>query len=137
MEMLMGYIRAIHKLYRHNVDQLIEKYEVYPGQPPALLKIAEQDGIIQRQLADYLQVTAPTLSVMLKRMEKSGLIERRPDERDHRSVRVYLTAKGKEASGAVRVALQVVDEKMVANFTAEEREMIHRLLQTMKTNLIS
>ncbi|MEK0313536.1 MarR family winged helix-turn-helix transcriptional regulator [Cohnella sp. 56] len=124
------------KLHRRETDKLIQPAGVYPGQPPVLFRLADEDGLRQRDLAERVGLAPATLTVMLSRMEKSGLVERRPDERDQRVSRVYLTGKGREALTAVREAIRVVEERALDGFLPEERLLMRRMLLQMRHNLI-
>ena len=122
---LMG---RTHRLFRHNVDLLIRDYDVYPGQPPLLLRLAREDGQSQKELASHMHVQPATLTVMIDRMAKHGLLERKADTRDQRVSRVFLTDKGRAAATGVREALERLEERSFARFSSEEREMFRELL---------
>ena len=49
-----------------------------------------------RQLTRLLKLEAPTLSPLLKRLEKAGLVQRWRDPADERSVLVRVTERGRE-----------------------------------------
>ena len=55
------------------------------------------EGISQQDLARKLLVGRSNVSMLLPQIEKRGLIERRPDDKDKRVLRLYLTEKGREA----------------------------------------
>ncbi|RAL24148.1 MarR family winged helix-turn-helix transcriptional regulator [Thermoflavimicrobium daqui] len=123
------------KLYRHNVDMLIGEYDVSPGQPPLLMRLAEKDGQIQKELARQIHVKPATLTVMINRMQKAGLVERKPDQIDQRVSRVYLTEKGRLATEAVKNALYTIEQKCFEHFSSEEKILFRRLLQQMHDDL--
>ncbi len=47
-----------------------------------------------QDMAFGLELTAPTVSVGVRRLEQAGLLERRPDPLDGRAVQLYLSAQG-------------------------------------------
>jgi DNA-binding MarR family transcriptional regulator len=59
-----------------------------------LMLLAEHARLAPKRLVAMLSLTAPKLSMVLDRMQARGLIERRPDLIDRRSVEVMLTADG-------------------------------------------
>ena len=61
------------------------------------LRESEQEGLTQRALADLMASDPNTVTSVLNRMERSGLIERRPHETDRRAKRVRLRPKGRRA----------------------------------------
>ena len=75
--------------------KLMSEKDFYPGQSACLLVIANYPGITQRELAERLSKAAPTVAVMLQKMEAAGLIIRNNDDQDRRLIRVFLTDRGK------------------------------------------
>ncbi|WP_020619367.1 MarR family winged helix-turn-helix transcriptional regulator [Paenibacillus daejeonensis] len=124
-----------HKLFRHNVDLQIRAFDVYPGQPPLLLRLVRMDGLSQKELAGHMHVQPATLTVMINRMAKNGLLERRPDDRDQRVQRVFLTEKGRTAAAAVQDALGSLEEYSFARFSDSEKALFRELLERMRTDL--
>ncbi|MGM0710895.1 MarR family winged helix-turn-helix transcriptional regulator [Brevibacillus parabrevis] len=130
----MGHVMKLHK---KNVEYLIQNYDVYPGQPILLMRLAHTDGLIQKELARRIQIKPATLTVMINRMEKCGLVKRRADERDQRISRVFLTDKGRLATKAVKEALRVLELKCFEDFTAEEKIVLQGMLDRMHGNLMA
>lgn len=64
------------------------------GQNRSLALLARNEGMKQADLARNAHVRPSSVSEVLERLEKSGLIERRRDQKDRRVLRVYLTDKG-------------------------------------------
>ncbi|XOK63039.1 MarR family winged helix-turn-helix transcriptional regulator [Paenibacillus elgii] len=128
-------MRHVLKLHRHSVDLMIQKYDVFPGQPPLLMRLSERDGQSQKELADSMLIKPPTLTVMINRMEKTGLVERKPDPDDQRVSRVYLTGKGRQAAAGVQEALQVLEAKCFEHFNPEEKMLFRRLLWQVRDDL--
>src|SRR5699024_6267897 len=81
----------ILRLHYYRTHVLLEEVDIYPGQPPMLFILNKEGGQSQSELAEKLQVKPSTITVMLKRMEKEGIVERRKDELDQRIIRVYIT----------------------------------------------
>ena len=60
-----------------------------------MLALWEQDGVRVSDLGKRLYLDSGTLTPLLKKMEKQGLVERRRSEEDERTVRIFLTAQGR------------------------------------------
>ncbi|MFO7785449.1 MAG: MarR family transcriptional regulator [Desulfatiglandales bacterium] len=59
------------------------------------VEILNSQGVLKmKELAEKMGVTTGTLTVLVDRLEKAGLVERRPHETDRRSIRVLLTDRG-------------------------------------------
>lgn len=125
----------VMKLHFHRAHSLLNTVDIYPGQPPMLFALHIKDGQSQKELAERLKIKPATITVMLKRMENAGLLERRPDENDQRISRVYFTDKGKEAYEKVHGLMKIIEAECFENFTIEEKILLKRLLMQMKDNL--
>lgn len=123
------------RLHYYRTHVLLEEVGVYPGQPPMLFILNEKDGQSQKELADKLQIKSSTITVMLKRMENSGLVTRRKDKLDQRITRVYITKKGKEICNEAIGVMNRVEEEMFRNITIEERIILRRLFMQIRENI--
>jgi DNA-binding MarR family transcriptional regulator len=123
------------RLHYYRAHMLLDKVGIYPGQPPMLLALYKKDGQSQRELANRLKIKPATITVMLRRMEKAQLVERRQDAEDQRISRVYLTDKGKEACEEVKKVINIIDAECFSNFTQEEQILLRRLFMQMRDNL--
>jgi DNA-binding MarR family transcriptional regulator len=54
-----------------------------------------KDGILVTEIADKVLLDTGTLSPLLKRMERSGLLRRARSSKDERRVEIFLTDQGK------------------------------------------
>ncbi|WP_315116431.1 MarR family winged helix-turn-helix transcriptional regulator [uncultured Clostridium sp.] len=123
------------RLHYYRTHKLLEKVGVYPGQPPMLMALHIKDGQSQKELSDKLNIKPATITMMLKRMEKFDLVERKVDAEDQRVVRVYLTEQGKNLSKEVIQIMKIINQECFSNFTEEEKVLLRRLLMQMKDNL--
>lgn len=125
----------ILRLHHYRTHVLLEDIGVYPGQPPMLFILNKKDGQSQKELADKLNIKPSTITVMLRRMEKAGLVERKQDEEDQRVSRVYITEKGKEVCKKAKDAMEIISKECFGSFTVDERIILRRLLMDMRDNL--
>ena len=116
------------KAHRGNVGGLLAAVGLHVGQDMVLIELWQSDGLRGGALAWRLGVEPPTVTKVLRRLESSGLVERRPDPSDARSFRVYLTEKGRDLEGPVTRLWERAQERTLAGLNAEERETLHRLL---------
>lgn len=123
------------RLHYHRTHMMLDKIGVYPGQPPMLYFLEKEDGQSQKDLADKLNVKPATITVMLNRMEKSGLVLRKQDDEDQRISRVYITEKGKEVYKQVEETMSRIESECFYNFTEEEKIVLRRLFMQMRDNL--
>lgn len=121
--------------HHHHIHTELHEHDVYPGQPPLMLALAREGGQSQSELARKLDIKAATLTVMLNRMEKNGLVRRDSDPADLRVSRISLTEKGYETVHTVRETLDKLEEQALSQFTAEEKELFRHFLMRVNDNI--
>lgn len=123
------------RLHHYRTHVLLEEVGIYPGQHHLLFVLNKSDGQSQKELADKLNITPATITVMLKRMEKSGLVQRRVDEEDQRISRVFITEEGSKICNDALKAVEKLEEECFGSLTVEEKVILRRLLLEMRDNL--
>ncbi|AVQ11007.1 Organic hydroperoxide resistance transcriptional regulator [Leptospira santarosai] len=109
--------RAVTSLYRPILDKLGLTYPQYL----VLLVLWKKDGHSVKEIGKRLYLDSGTLTPLLKRMEDSELILRKRSEEDERSVRIFLSSKGKKlkekAAGVPTKLLEIleVDKKSLTD----------------------
>ena len=83
----------------------------------------------------HLCVEPPTVTKMLQRMEKAGLVERRQDDEDGRASRVNVTAQGRALQQPILQVWDNLEARMLANMTMTEQTLLRRLLIQALANL--
>lgn len=122
-------------LHRYAISTSLSGMKLYRGQPEILEYLNEHGDCSQRELADFLGVTPASIATSLKRMSKSGFIERTSDENDRRINRLRLTEKGKEIRLAGRDECDRVDKAMFNGFSDEEISSFTDMLSRIAENL--
>jgi len=107
------------------------------GQPKVLEYLFAHDGAIQKTIAQACQIEPATVTSLLSRMERSGLIERKYKNGDKRYICVYLTDMGRKESEYVVNAFNVIETAALKNFSAEEKEQFILFLKKVNNNLLS
>ncbi len=85
-----------------------------------------RDGGPQRitALAEAEAVSQPSMTSLVGRLERAGLVERASDPDDARAVLVTITSEGLERLLAIREARAAAVEARLAGLDAEEREVL-------------
>ncbi len=122
----------LHRYYIHHTEA---GTKMYPGQPPILEYLDKNENCTQADLADFLHVSPASIAVSLKRMQKSGLIDKRTDESDMRCNRIFITDTGREEKEKWRRECDRIDEKMFRGFTDEEMTQLSEYVQRLTANL--
>lgn len=126
----------IVRLSFNQSHQILEKYGLYPGQPRLLLCLYHEDGVSQSTLAEQLQVKASTITMMIKRLERGGLLRKACDTEDKRVCRIFLTPKGYSVCDELKLVNDNHEALYTENFSIEEKIILKRLLMQVRQNLI-
>ena len=73
---------------------------------------------------------------LIDRLEHNGWIERRTDEKDRRSNRIFLTEKGHEVDREMILAGVKLAKQTLNNLTKDESIMLQSLLSAVRGNLL-
>ena len=99
--------------------------------------MALEDGVArsQKELAERARIEQPSMTEMLTRMERDGVIEREPNPEDKRGSLVTLTRRSRARLPKAKAALLQGEDEAMASFTSDERALLLRLLQRVVTNI--
>ena len=88
-----------------------------------------------RDIEDAFQLSHPTVSGLLSRLEKKGFIEFRPDAVDRRCKRIYILPKGRECHELMHNTITRIESQMVLDFTEEEKQQFLQFLERAISNM--
>ena len=80
-------------------------------------------------------VTPPSITSMIKKMEQEGYITRKADEQDQRVMRLTLAQKGRDSIAYVIKTAEKLEEKVFEGMSAEEKMLFRRLLLQIIENV--
>lgn len=83
------------------------------------------------ELADYLGLEKQTMSGLIARAEKRGLVARAPNEEDGRATDVFLTSDGVELVKRVRAQGQQALAPIIEGLGASDQQLLQELLLRM------
>ncbi|MGY3614650.1 MarR family winged helix-turn-helix transcriptional regulator [Bradyrhizobium sp. USDA 10063] len=84
------------RLLRNYIDHRAKTRGTTRAQWIVLFRLREQEGLSQVDLADVLELQPISLVRLLDRLVEHGLLERRPDPKDRRANRLFLTDRGRQ-----------------------------------------
>ena len=118
------------------MDNALEKMELTAAQGRIMGYLAHcKEPPCPRDLETEFQLSHPTVSGILSRLEQKGFIELRTDPDDRRCKRIYVLPKGKECHALMHETIQETERRIVDGFTPEEQEQFADLLQRAITNM--
>jgi DNA-binding MarR family transcriptional regulator len=87
---LLFLLHDIARLLRVDADKRARAHGMTRAQWGILVWLERQPGISQKELAELLEVEPITVARLVDRLERRGMVERRPDPRDRRIWRLHL-----------------------------------------------
>ena len=106
--------------------------DVRPAYGSVLVPLFEEDGLRMGELARRARLSKQTMTQLVARLERDGLVERRPDAVDGRAALVYLTERsrrfrpvaGEALADLDALARRRVSATRIAELKAALRELI-------------
>lgn len=132
---LQNMLVKLTHLYFKRAFAALKETDIHPKQVPLLGLLSTQEGQSQREISQALKISAPTVAVSIKRLEKSGILERRADEKDQRMSRIYLTEKGKAITEKVKSCIEESENMTFQGFSESELCLLRRFFAQMIDNL--
>jgi DNA-binding MarR family transcriptional regulator len=121
--------------YRHYAYNVLGKDRWGVSQDLAIYHIAQNKKLNQKDLANKLNITPASVSVIVHQMESEGLLIRIPDEKDGRQFNLSLTEKGQNLVPKVRNSWSKIQEKITNGLHESEKATLLHLLQKVEKNL--
>ncbi len=84
--------------------------------------------ITTSEISKLLQVTSPTVTQILKKLETNGFVERRADDIDRRVVRITLTEKGQGVAQQARAEFRASLDALIDYLGEEQSNQLADLL---------
>lgn len=125
----------ICRLQRNLVATALDEFHVHVGQEHLVYRLAIEEGVSQSQLAAALCLDASTVTKMLLRLERDGIVERRSDAEDARVSRVYLTSHGRTLVQPVIDIWSHAEARLLQGMTDTEQVLLRRFLRQILDNL--
>lgn len=136
MENTLHYlVMAAHLQFQKFLLTNIKDTDLTSGQPKVLEYLLYHDGAVQKQIAAACHIEPATITSVLLGMEKNGLIVRKNQNNNRRSLYVYLTDKGRELAARIRSEFEIIEENALAGFDEMEKETLVDLLARVNRNM--
>lgn len=94
-----------------------------------------QAPVYPKDLEQHFELSHPTVSGLLGRMEAKGFIKITPDPNDRRCKRITLTEKAADAKKHSLAQMERLDEQLVSGFTEAEKAQFWSLLRRAAENV--
>ena len=127
----------VGRLFRKRFDTSARALGVTGPQWRVLAALNHQPGITQAVLANLLDVEAITVGRMIDRLQKAGMVERRPDPNDRRAWLLFIKPPALDLLGQLQAMAESIMSETLANFAPDEYETLVALLNRLRENLVA
>ena len=100
-----------------------------------LRRSGERDGLTPTALFEAAMMSSGGMTARIDRLEKSGLVERRPHPSDRRATLVRLTDKGFALIDAIMPSHQDTAREALAGLSVDEQKTLNALLARLIAGL--
>lgn len=119
---------AQHSVFQY-LNSKLSAYDITPSQYGVLSCLWQRDFATPKQISEILCLETSTISGVLDRMQKKGLIDRVINREDRREVRVVPTEKGKALEEPISKIIDEVNEAVLKCFNEEEVAILKNQLR--------
>ncbi|CDE72577.1 transcriptional regulator MarR family [Acidaminococcus sp. CAG:917] len=128
-------IMKTHLSFAKRVLAETQKLGLSAGQPKILEFLLEVDSVEQKTIAIHCEIEPATVGTILLGMESKGLIVRKRENDNRRSLFVSLTPEGREYALKVKEIFDRNDKEIFSNFSDDEVETLKNLLNRVFDNI--
>ncbi|WP_206515613.1 MarR family winged helix-turn-helix transcriptional regulator [Georgenia faecalis] len=125
----------VARLHKALAGALLRDSGLHPGQELALMTLWSQGPQRLVDLVEAVDSDAPSMTRSVARMERAGLVQRRPSPTDRRAVIVEATPASLELRAKVEGAWAELERLTVGSLSAEQQAEILENLGLLEANL--
>jgi len=129
-------IHDVARMRRTSFDQMMKPLGLTRSQWWVIANLSRQDGMVQTELADLLEIGKVTLGGLLDRLEAGDWIQRKSDAADRRAKRVFMTANAQRLLSEMRAHEEELNRIVFRNIPVEARGLFRDVLRRMRDNLL-
>ncbi|HEX7994935.1 MAG TPA: MarR family transcriptional regulator [Streptosporangiaceae bacterium] len=120
--------QAAHRVV-HILSAQLAEFGMTASEINAMANLAAHPGSTVSELAAAAGIRSTTMTSVLDRLEKRGLVLRGPAIGDRRAVRIEMTDQGRAAAGAIDAAIDALERRALADLPAEAMSGLQAALE--------
>ncbi|MBL0389189.1 MarR family transcriptional regulator [Tumebacillus sp. ITR2] len=129
MTEIIASFRELKRVFFRLVHQDAEAVGITPVQLMVIRNLAQHQDITLNELAEKTQLTASTMSGVVERLVKAGLVERERSEQDRRALVLHVTDAGREKLSVAFGPQSTFQRRLAAGRHRLSEEEIRELLR--------
>ncbi|MFA5577776.1 MAG: MarR family winged helix-turn-helix transcriptional regulator [Tissierellaceae bacterium] len=128
LKIFIGMSRALNKINRAT-NKVYIKYGLTSGQFAVLEALYHKGDLSVGEVQDKVLSTSGTIPVIVRNLEKEGLLEKTIDKRDKRRFMLHITQKGRKLMDIVYPENEAIIVSMINIWSKEEQEQILKYMK--------
>jgi len=126
-------LRQVPNLVSRCEDQVFSEYEITRERHGVLMAMKHIDGPVRpTDVARWLDLSTNSVSMIIDRMVKAGLVKRARDRKDRRTVFLTMTSKAENAYVLASVAGWELIQEILAPLSDKDKRTLIKLLETLR-----
>lgn len=117
--------RIVHELEQHEVTGIV------PSHGDVLMFLYREEALSIKMLAERVQRTQPTVTVLVNKLEKLGYVERHKSAEDSRVTMIRLTEQGRKLEPVFNQVSKQINEMIYSGLSDEQAEQLELLLSSI------
>ncbi len=135
-EISFGYLLSdVTLLFRKHFDRRAVKFGLTRAQWRATKMLYYREGLRQTELAEQLDMEPIAVGRVIDRLQAAGFVERRPDPKDRRAWRLYVTDQARGVIADMEEIALGLRKDATRGITVPELQQALDVLNRMKDNL--
>ena len=128
----LGYwVGSLGSALRKGLERKLSPFGISTAQWAILEVCSRGEANTPSGLARVIPIDTAAISRHLDKLKARGLVRRRRDSRDHRSIRVELTDDGRALVPELLPYVQANNDEFLSRVTKEEQEQVTNIIQRM------
>jgi DNA-binding MarR family transcriptional regulator len=128
-------LKQVEMALRKEIDRVVRPFGLTTDQYTALSVLTRNPGISSAELARQAFVSPQAASIMVATLERKGVVSRRADPSNQRTLESQLTQEGIALLRECRDAVLEIEDRMLSDLDGDERSELRDLLRRCLTNL--
>lgn len=129
-------LQNLARIARTRLGEVLASHGIHPGQDSLLLALWSEPGLKPGALAERLQVEPATITRMISRLERGGLVRRERDPDDGRAWRITATDRSRLLEPVVRQAWLHLDQLCLETLGPEDSAQLLTMLRRLNSALL-
>lgn len=132
-------IKQVHILQEQRLNKKFERFGLTGAQTFTLVSLfkarEKNEKLNQKDLERILDISNPTVTGILNRLEAKNLIKRVPCKHDARIKYIEVTKKAIELDKEIRKAFEEAEQQLVSSLTSKEIDLFNEyLIKILRSN---